>query len=108
MDPHRRAEWRSLMYHRSIAQRLASEPHVLARARQRVAAWRQAGAAAPAEADAWAEVLDGDATAVAALLSEDSERARAMRQSSPFAGALSATERWRMWRATRASLAGVG
>ncbi len=101
MDSHRRAELRSLAYHGEIAMRLATRPDLLARARQRVAAWRAAGAAAPAEADAWAEVLAGDPPAVAAFLTEDSEHARALRQSSPFAGALAAADRWRLWRATR-------
>ena len=99
MEPHRRAEQRSLLYHRATAQRLADQPHLLERARQRVAAWCAAGPSAPAEAEAWAEVLAGDALAVAALLCEDSERGRALRQSSPFAGALSPIERWDLWHA---------
>jgi len=106
MDPHRRAELRSLAYHRAIATRLAGQPSLLARARRRVATWRAAGLAAPAETDAWFEVLCRDTFSVAAFLTEDSEYARALRQSSPFAGALPAAERWRIWRAT--SLAARG
>ncbi|MGH7790416.1 MAG: hypothetical protein ACRERC_26335 [Candidatus Binatia bacterium] len=101
MDPHRRAELRSLVYHRQIAARLANEPDLIIRARQRVSGWLAAGSVAPAEAEAWAEVLAADATSIAVLLSEDSEHARALRQSSPFAGALTAAERWRLWRETQ-------
>ena len=108
MDPHARAELRSLVYHRAIAARLANEPHLLVRARQRVDAWLASGPAAPAEAEAWTEVLGGDSTSIAGLLSEDSEHARALRQSSPFAGALTAAERWRLWRATRVPAAEAG
>jgi hypothetical protein len=101
MEPHRRAELRSLAYHRQIAARLATQPHLLVRARQRVEGWLAAGPAAPAEAEAWAALLTADATAIAVLLTEDSEHARGLRQSSPFAGALTAAERWRLWRETR-------
>ena len=101
MDPHRRAEQRSLAYHRIVAQRLQRDSAVLERARGRVRAWLTSKASAPAEAEAWEAVLGRDADEIARFLVEDSAAARALRQSSPFAGALSPRERWRVWRETR-------
>jgi hypothetical protein len=37
------------------------------------------------------------------VLTERSERAAELRQSSPFAGVLSPAERWHIWRLTRES-----
>lgn len=104
MDPHRLAEARSLAYHRAIAQRLREEPELLDAARRRVQGWLVAGSPSPAVAARWADLLAGDTPAVAAFLGETSELAVELRQSSPFAGALSPRERWRIWRATRDQL----
>jgi len=42
--------------------------------------------------------LDGPKTDLVAFLISDSQEARDYRQASPFAGALSARERWDLWR----------
>ena len=104
MDAHRLAEERSVAYHRVIAERLREEEGVLERARRRVAGWLGAGDTAPFYARKWAEVLSGDASAIAAFLVERSELADELRQSSPFAGALPPGDRWRIWRETRERL----
>lgn len=102
MDPHRLAEERSVAYHRAIAARLDLERDVLEAARRRVEGWLAASAGpAPFYARKWAEVLAGEPGAVASFLVERSELADELRQSSPFAGALSPQERWRIWRETR-------
>jgi len=54
------------------------------------------------------KVLAGDAESVAAFIVDRSERAEELRQSSPFAGALDARERWRVWRETRERFVGEG
>lgn len=89
-----------MAYHRAIAERLRREPEILDRARRRVQGWNEAGDPAPFYALRWAEILAGDADAVAAFLVERSELATELRQSSPFAGALDPRERWEIWRAT--------
>lgn len=99
MDLHRLAEERSVAYHRVIAERLLRQPEVLEKARRRVESWLTSGA--PFYARKWAEILAGDPPAIAAFLVERSELADELRQSSPFAGALSPRERWRIWRETR-------
>jgi hypothetical protein len=102
MDPHRLAEERSVAYHSAIAERLRGEPEILDRARQRVRSWIEAGGRQPPfYARRWEEILAGDPEAVAAFLSDRSELATELRQSSPFAGALDPRERWEIWRATR-------
>jgi hypothetical protein len=73
MDPHRLAEERSVAYHRVIAERLQRQP----------------------------EILAGDISSIVSFLTERSELADELRQSSPFAGALEPRERWKIWRETR-------
>jgi hypothetical protein len=101
MDPHRLAEERSLAYHRVIAGRLETRPETLARARQRVQTWLASGTEAPFYARKWAEILAGETASIETFLTERSELADELRQSSPFAGALEPRERWKIWRETR-------
>jgi hypothetical protein len=103
MDLHRLAEKRSIAYHRRIADRIRRDPVVLEDARARVRGWMSARGGAPFYAQAWHQLLARDVDAVAAFLVEDSELARELRQSTPFAGALSPAERWEIWRAVRAA-----
>jgi hypothetical protein len=105
MDPHRLAEERSVAYHSVIAERLQQQPEVLASARRRVQTWLTSGAEAPFYARKWAEILAGDISSIATFLTERSELAVELRQSSPFAGALKPQERWKIWRETRERLA---
>jgi hypothetical protein len=97
VDLHGIAEARSLAYHRAIAERLASDPAVLERARARVHAWLGA------EPDAyfareWAVILARPLRDIATFLTDSGEHARELRQSTPFAGELDPRERWRLWR----------
>ncbi len=104
MDPRRLAKERSIAYHGAIAERLQRQPEVLANARQRVQTWLSAGPEAPFYARRWAEILAGDLPSIAEFLTERSELAEELRQSSPFAGALNPQERWILWRETRERL----
>jgi hypothetical protein len=101
MNLHRLAEERSLALHRLVAARLLSDPTVLDRARLRVAEWLAAGPVGRHYAEAWQQVLAGDAAAVAAFIVRDDEEARAMRQATPFAGVIDPRTRWRVWREVR-------
>ena len=73
---------------------------MLSAARARVRGWLDAEDP-PAYARAWSEILRHDVEAIASFLVDGSERARELRQSSPFAGALSPRERWTLWREVR-------
>jgi hypothetical protein len=98
---HRLAEERSLAYHAEVARRLLCHPAVLEAARARVRAWLDRTATPPYYAREWAAVLAERPEAVAAFLIDRGERARELRQSTPFAGALSPQERWRIWHDVR-------
>lgn len=98
MDRHRLAEERSLAYHRAVASRLGTEPGLLATARARVVNWLGGASPPPFYAREWASVLEGTDEEIAAFLCDEGERARELRQSTPFAGAVGARERWRIWR----------
>ncbi len=98
MDAHRIGEERSLAYHRAVAERLASEPATLSRARAKVARWLGDRSVHPEYAEAWRALLVGPLDALVHAMTSTSERACAMRSSTPFAGALPPTERWRIWR----------
>ena len=97
------AEERSLALHRAIAEKLRSEPSILERARERVRSWAERGGAHTYYVDAWADVLSRPIDEIEAFLVDGSEHARALRQTSPFAGALSARDRWRVWTSVRTS-----
>jgi hypothetical protein len=101
MDPHRLAEERSVAYHRVIAERLPDQPEILANARRRVRSWLAEKSEAPFYVRKWAEILAGDDSSIARFLTERSELANELRQSTPFAGALKPQERWKIWRETR-------
>jgi hypothetical protein len=101
MEPHRLAEARSLAYHQAVAERLRRDPQILEEARRVVDAWMRAASPAPHYAEAWRSVLAGDAATVAAFITDPGERATELRQSTPFAGVLSARERWAIWDAVR-------
>jgi hypothetical protein len=66
-----------------------------------VAAWEQTGAVYHDYVQGWKRALHGSAAEVAARLVDESEHAAALRQVSPFAGALPPRERWAIWRASR-------
>ena len=96
---HGLAERRSLAYHDEISVRIAADPKLLARARSRVDAWLRSGAVDRFYAEAWRDLLACPEAEIQRMLHEDSERMRALRQVSPFAGALQPRDRWRIWRA---------
>ena len=80
--------------HRVIAARVRSDPRVIERARRRVAAWRSSGQVHAEYVEAWAGLLEGPVDDLCAVLVAPGERGAALRQVSPFAGELSARERW--------------
>ena len=98
---HRLAEERSLAYHRIVAQRLERDSAILDAARALANLWIERGGRSVGYAKAWREALNRPLAEIIALLEEDSEHARTLRQSSPFAGALTPAERWSVWRSTR-------
>lgn len=104
LQGHRTAELRSLAYHRRVAEKLSADPGLLERASAKVdaALGPARSALAPHYAHGWRRLLDGPKADLLAFLVSDGQEARDLRQASPFAGALSARERWDLWRAAGA------
>jgi hypothetical protein len=96
VDPHRVAEERSIAMHRAIADKLRERGDLLEAARRRVAAWRARGDVHEAYVAGWERLLALPLDALARAVVDPGEEARALRQVSPFAGALDPRERWRI------------
>lgn len=94
---HRKAELSALAYHRLVAERL--DEQLVAQARRRLSRWRQDGRIHPRWAEEWEQILAMPLPRIAKAISTDTVRARELRQSSPFAGALTEQERQRLLRA---------
>ncbi len=107
MNLHQLAEERSLEYHRLVAQQLEQEPALLDTARRRVAAWVADGAPHPHYAQAWSALLASPLPLLQALLVDPGSEASALRQVTPFAGAIPPRARWKLWREVRQRHAGV-
>lgn len=94
---HQLAEERSLAIHRYIADRIASNPEIIERARARVEDWLETGSVSKKYAQEWKQILASPLDSIRAALVDPREHARALRQSSPFAGAVDPRTRWRIW-----------
>jgi hypothetical protein len=103
MDLHKLATERSLAFHRVVATRLLGDPTILDTARQRVKGWIEESPQRP-YVNEWATIVAGNAQSVADFLVDTSGRAVELRESSPFAGVLSARDRWQIWNETRQRL----
>lgn len=88
---HRRAELRSLAYHRALARRLRRP--MIDDAMRVVWRWRDQRKIDPRYAREWEEILARPIAEVQSIIGEDSRRSRDLRQNSPFAGMLTEPER---------------
>ncbi len=75
----------------------------LFRAQARVAEWARTGSTHPHWVATWQRLLVLPLPAVIEALGDTGEAMTAARQSTPFAGALSARERWALWRSVPAA-----
>jgi hypothetical protein len=103
VEIHRLAEARSIAMHAAIADKIARDPHLVDRARARVEEWASTGAMHPAYAAQWRQLLSLPLDELQAQLVADTERMCALRQSTPFVGALLPRERWAIRRAVTES-----
>src|ERR1700741_513017 len=94
---HRKLEERSLALHREIAQRIRRNSDLLTKVRERLSNDISSGRFSISLTDAMQEWLDllksSSLEQVLELLVDDSENARRLRQSTPFAGILTQEER---------------
>jgi hypothetical protein len=108
MHLHRLAEERSLAFHRAVAERLHADPAIVMRATERLRRWRTEGSLHGEYFDAWMEILGRPIDQIITALADGSERMRALRQTTPFAGAIDPRTRWRIWRETKRRLEAEG
>ena len=99
---HRVLEARSLAMHVLIVRKIDTNPALLAIARDNLTRWaRQREGEVPAWLTEWQGLMQRPWPAIAALLTEQSENAVRLRQSTPFAGVLTDEERARVYEAFR-------
>ena len=100
---HRLLEARSLAMHAVIAEKIQRDLTLLDVARNNLKRWRARWAgSAPAWHEEWSGIMKRPWPQIAAIITEPSEEGARLRQSSPFAGVLSAQERRRIYEAFRA------
>ena len=96
---------RSLALNRAVAERLKGDPSLLRQARGNLMRWLARHQGAPQLCrcyQEWLEILDGQPLQVILeLLTGEDERARRLRQNSPFAGVLPPAEVWAIKRRFR-------
>lgn len=95
VSDHRRLDQRSLALHSAVADVIRRNPHAIARALSNLARWEKT--LDGSWIGEWRALLLGPRDALLSFLTERSERADQLRQSSPFTGVLSATERKRIY-----------
>jgi hypothetical protein len=99
---HRIIEARSLAMHCLAAQKIELRPALLDHVRRLLNNWRSRyGQESPRALDEWDAVLSQPWPEIAAFITDSGERATRLRQSTPFAGVLSARERERVYAAFR-------
>jgi hypothetical protein len=100
MRTHEQMDQRSLALGCAVADKLERQPELLESARRNLERWIAAGGQTPLRAHTeWRDLLDRlPPPALLELLRSDTEEARRLRQSSPFAGLLAPAERWRILR----------
>jgi hypothetical protein len=89
--------------HAAVARKIEREPALLEIARGNLRRWRQLEAHHPTPEwlNEWDALLRKSWPEIASVMVEPSERAARLRQSSPFAGVLTAVERKRIYEAFR-------
>ena len=99
---HRIIEARSLAMHCLAARKIEHNPALLDQVRRTLEIWRSRyGADTPRALDEWKAILRQPWPGIAAFITDQGERAMRLRQSTPFAGVLSARERARVYAAFR-------
>jgi len=99
MDLHRKSVLRSLALHEEVARRWREEPaEVRAFARRNIERFRALNPSSRTYLDEWARLLDGPESDLQRVLCSDDDHSATLRSCSPFAGLVSARERWRIWR----------
>lgn len=102
MRTHQLIDARSLALHRAVAAKLRQNPELFERSRQTLQRWRSTvSPSSQPYLETWEALMNQGLEATLAVALEDSERAAALRQSSPFAAVLTNQERFALLKAWR-------
>jgi len=101
MNGHQLIEARSLRLHRAVAEKMKDDPRILEKARDRAEGWLIDGSVHSHYAKSWCQMLAMELEELSRFLVDPGEEMTALRQCSPFAGALDPRERWRILREER-------
>ena len=94
MRTHQQLDERSLAMHRLVAKRIRENPELFDKARATLGRWRSTvSVGSQPYLKLWDDVMNEGIEACLDLAVENSERATALRQASPFAGILTDEER---------------
>ena len=93
---HFQIDERSLALHRAVAQRLKENPTLLEIARNNLERWCQEGGMRSYWTE-WKNILRSPLDEILSFLVSNDERAKWLRQSSPFCGILTPRERWKIY-----------
>ncbi|MEW6669966.1 MAG: hypothetical protein AB1512_32550 [Thermodesulfobacteriota bacterium] len=93
---HLRLEERSIALHEVIARRISARPELLEIAKENLARWIERDGEIPSWRE-WKEILTRPIAEIIEVLRSRDEKARRLRQSSPFCGLLTPGERWRIY-----------
>jgi len=93
---HAQIEERSIVLHRVIAQRVSGNPTLLEVARTNLRRWAAQDGGRPYWTE-WENILKSPLEDILAFMVSPSEKARRLRQSSPFCGILTPRERWNIY-----------
>ena len=106
MRTHQEIDQRSLILHRFVVDKIRRDPTLFDLAKATLARWRTTGGAASQPYLAqWQALVDEGMEACLHMAVEESQRGDALRQSSPFSGILSNSERFKLlktWNKVRA------
>ena len=95
---HRLLEARSLAMHAVIAAKIERDPKLLDISRRNLKRWRASSAGdVPVWLEEWTRIMKRPWREIAAVITEPSEEGARLRQSSPFAGVLTQSERRRIY-----------
>ena len=100
LSGHARIEARSLAMHGAIAEKLRKNPRLLEAAGENIRRWRRQGVDVTAFAE-WEAILERGVGETVRVLTDPSENAARLRQSTPFTGVLTPKERRRFFEAPR-------
>lgn len=95
MASHQEIDQRSRMLHQLIAEKIRQDSSLFGNVKRTLARWRKiVSADSQPYLEEWQRLVDLGIEGCLAVATEDSERANALRQASPFCGVLTNEERW--------------